>query len=119
MSSTEHVYWILKAQIQAGKVERVKELAAQFCERARDEDGMLAYEWSVSEDGTSLHVYERYVDSDAALTHFENVAPHVGELLAVVKPTGTDCYGATSPAFRTAVEGYGMSYFVPIAGFHR
>jgi quinol monooxygenase YgiN len=38
-------------------------------ESTKAEPGALNYEWFISEDGTSCHIYERYADSAAAMVH--------------------------------------------------
>ena len=46
-----------------------------------DEEGVVYYGWTVSEDKTKLHCRETYIDGKAAAAHFINVGPTIGEML--------------------------------------
>jgi quinol monooxygenase YgiN len=37
-------------------------------------EGTLNYEWTLAEDGKSIHVYERYKDADATTAHLRTWA---------------------------------------------
>ena len=116
---TSDIYWIFKAEIGEGKLEALKSLAPKFCQITEKESGVIAYEWSISTDGKMLHVYERYVDSDAALTHLANVDPHIPELMELVTPTEIECYGAASNSFKEAVKDFPIVYMENFEGFHK
>ncbi len=116
---TENVYWILKGTIGEGNQDAVKELAQRFSEKTNSEEGVIAYEWSMSADGSQLHVYERFKNSDAALAHLGNVGPDLPELLGLVTPTAIECYGSPNDAFKAAVGIFPVSFFETFQGFHR
>ena len=116
---TKNVYWVLKATIGEGNLEPLKNLAQRFCEATQSEEGVIAYEWSVSDDESTLHILERFADSTAALTHLENVGPILPELMALATPTVMECYGAIDDNFREATKRLPMSYTTMFAGFHR
>ena len=116
---TSNIYWIFKAEIGEGKLEALKKLASKFCQITEIESSVIAYEWSISTNGKMLHVYERYVDSDAALTHLANVDPHIPELMELVTPTEIICYGAASNSFKEAVKDFPMVYMENFEGFHK
>ena len=59
---TENVYWILKGTIAEGALDAMKEVAADFCAKTTNEPGALAYEWSVSADGSEIHIFEQYAE---------------------------------------------------------
>jgi quinol monooxygenase YgiN len=63
----------------------------------RNEIGTLNYEWAISDDRQVCHIYERFQDSAAAMTHLEsfgaNFAPRFME---VMKPTRLIIYGTPS-----------------------
>lgn len=113
------IYWILKCDVNAGMQAGLNAVATKFCERTAGEEGVVAYEWSLSEDGKRLHVYERYSNSDAALTHLGNVGPILDELFALVTPREIVCYGNASEAFRNAMKDFPMCYMKTFDGFHK
>ena len=114
---TNQIYWILKASINEGKKGELQGLAKQFCELTEKEEGVVAYEWSINDD--MLHIYERYANSDEALSHTANIGSLLPELIELVTPTEIECYGAASDAFKEAFKDVPMVYFDTFAGFHR
>ena len=116
---TSDIYWILKAEIREGKFEELKKLAPIFCEMTKNEEGVIAYEWSVSADGKMLHIYERYTDSDASLAHLANISSKLPELMEIVAITEIECYGAATSTFKEAVKDLPMVYWENFEGFHR
>ena len=59
------ISWNLQVSIHDGRFDEFKSLMQEMVESTQKETGTLAYEWFLSEDSKSCHVYERYSDSDA------------------------------------------------------
>ncbi len=116
---TSNIYWILEADIGVGNLGALKRLTSEFCEATREEEGTIAYEWSLSADESVLHIYERFADSGAALAHLERVGPRLPELFGLVSLTEIECYGAATGAFKEAVKELPVVYFESFNGFHR
>ena len=116
---TDNIYWIIKLNIGEGNIQAIKDLAPAFIEKTKQEEGALAYEWSVSADGSELHVYERYADSDAALAHLGNVGPMLPELFALASPITIEVYGSASDVFKEAVKDFPTNYHSQFDGFSR
>lgn len=114
---TSQIYWILKASINDGKLDELRTLAKQFRALSEKESGVIAYEWSTN--GSMLHIYERYVDCDVALSHTTNIGSLLPELIELVTPTEIECYGPTTEGFRDAFKEVPMVYFDTFEGFHR
>jgi len=114
---TRQIYWILKASINEGKSDQLQALAKQFRELTEAESRAIGYEWSTN--GNMLHIYERYVDSDAALEHTANIGSLLPELVELVTPVEIECYGPTTEGFREAFKDVPMVYFDTFEGFHR
>ena len=101
---SDQVFWILEADINAGRFDDLRVLIREMVDGTqRDEPGALAYEWLITDDNRSLHLYERYTDSDAVMVHRENFAQKYAErfrtYLTVTKMT---MYGNPSEAVRAA-----------------
>jgi quinol monooxygenase YgiN len=63
-------------KVRDGQLEGFKRQAAEMMRVTREKDtGTLAYDWFLSEDGTTCEVREAYVDADALVEH----ALHVRE----------------------------------------
>lgn len=117
----DEVAWMLELQVPAGNAAAFRALAAEMVAATQaGEPGTLYYEWNLSADGTSCHVYERYVDSAAALTHAGNFAARYAErFMALVTPQRMVVYGAPSAELSEALAGLGPAYLQPAVGFHR
>jgi len=66
----EHVYWTWEATIQPGKEEGFKALAKQWNEIAGKDPDTLYNNWTISEDGKSVRVDQRFVNAEAAMAQF-------------------------------------------------
>ncbi|MGA0839955.1 MAG: putative quinol monooxygenase [Pseudomonadales bacterium] len=117
--TTNHVYTIFKAEVPEGAVEELRKVAAYMTELTSREPGVIAYEWSLSEDRRRLHVYERYVDSEAGLAHLANAGPELSKLLDIVSLIEIECYGPASDDLRTAIKDFPLTFLQPFEGFHR
>ena len=116
---TDNVYWILEAEVQPGKEGGFRSLMKEMVASTRaDEAGALNYEWSA--DGKVCHIYERYADCAATMTHLktfgEKFAGRFGEVLRVTRMV---VYGSPSPAVREALAGGGAVFMQEIGGFSR
>jgi len=117
---TSNVSWILKLEINAGKLEEFKALAEEMAAATRDEEGALAYEWFLSDDSQTCHIYERYADSAATLIHLGNFgAKFAARFLPCVTPRGFEVYGPAAEQVRAALADFGPTYFEQFAGFVR
>ena len=83
------------------------------------EPGTLDYERTVSEDGKSCAIFERYRDSEAMLAHVNGFGEFADEFMAAVRPTGFQIYGGASDELKSTLAGFSPSYYVKIGGFVR
>lgn len=118
---TNHVSWLLTLNIQAGQQQAFRALMNEMVSATRaDEPGTLDYEWSLTDDGTQCHLFERYADSDAAMAHLGNFgSKYADRFMAVLTPVGFTIYGTPSPAVKEALAGFNPTYLSPAAGFSR
>jgi quinol monooxygenase YgiN len=79
----------------------------------------LNYEWFISEDSTTCHIYERYADSAAVMTHMGNFAAFGERWDAAAEITGATAYGAPSDEVKALVAGVGGTLMAPLGGFAR
>ena len=116
---TENIYWILKAKIGDGNLDELKKLAKECCEITKTEPGVMAYEWSIAQDREMLHIYERYMDSEAAMAHMANLSAQLPQLMGLVSVTEIECYGKASGDFREAAKDFPMVYMETFCGFRK
>ena len=118
---SDHVYWVLKAKIKDGQMDNLKALMAEMVEATQaNEPGALNYEWSISADGQSCHIFERYADSEATLVHLGTFGKvYAARFMSVLQPTGMTVYGNPNEAARKALKGAGGVFMTSIGGFSR
>ena len=118
---SECVSWVLQTKINDGQLDNFKTLMTEMVEATKtNESGALCYEWFISEDNTSCHIYERYENSEATMTHLgafgENFAKR---FMGCVTPKGITVYGNPSDQVRGALKGMGAVHFSNFGGFAR
>jgi quinol monooxygenase YgiN len=116
---SSEVYFVLELEVQGGGDE-FQAFREEMIEATRKETGALSYEWSTSADGTQCHVYERYVDSGALVSHLGMFGERFAErFLQVFKPVRLVVYGAPDSAAREALAPFGPVYMQRVGGFTR
>lgn len=118
---SNHVDWMLELAVADGKLDEFKTLIAEMVAATKaDEPGALIYEYSVSADGGTVHIYERYADSAATLVHLGNFGKKFApRFLSLAKPTRLTVYGNPDAAVRKALDSMGAVYMAPVDGFAR
>jgi quinol monooxygenase YgiN len=117
---SEHVSWLLELAVKPGQLETFKTLMTEMVESTRAEPGALVYEWSISDDGSVIHLYERYADSAATLTHLAAFGEKFAQrFLAGVEPTRLVVYGAPSEDVAEGLSAFSPTYMPAFAGFVR
>ena len=118
---SEAVSWVLELAVKDGQLDAFKALAQEMSEATQaDEPGVTHYEWFTDDDGKTVHIYERYVDSAATMIHLGNFgAKYAERFLACVDPTRMMVYGDPSAEVRGAVAGFGAAHMAQFAGFAR
>jgi quinol monooxygenase YgiN len=119
LTTSEEVFWVVALKINPGQEAKFKALSEQLIESTKAEPGTLNYEWSLSEDGQTCHIYERYVDSAAAKVHLERSAPLVGQIPTVATRLGFTIYGAPSDEVKQILSSRGAAIMKPLGGFSR
>jgi quinol monooxygenase YgiN len=115
------VYWMLELEVQAGREDDFRALMAEMVSATQaNEPGTVNYEWSTSADGSRCHIYERYVDSAAVMTHLGTFGErYAARFLEVLKPLRFVVYGSPDAAVRSALAGFDPVYMEAVGGFSR
>jgi len=118
---TDHVYWILELDINDGQMEEMKTLMAEMVSATlQDEPGALDYQWSLTPNGKTCHILERYADSAATLVHMGNFgSKFAGRFMKVFTPKKFTLYGAPNPDVIAALGPMGPIEMSSIGGFTR
>lgn len=118
---TNHVYWLLELSIKDGHLDSFRSLMSEMASATQtDEPGALNYEWWISEDNATCHIYERYADSAAAMVHLGNFGSKFMErFMSDVDPTGFTVYGNPDDTVKGALAGFGPVFMQSFGGFSR
>jgi len=118
---TDNVYWLLEVTIKPGEFDNFKALMKEMVEATQaNEPDTLNYEWTITEDSQSCHIYERYADSAATMTHLGSFGAKFAErFMAAAEPTRIVVYGAPNNEVKEALSGFGAVFMEPFGGFAR
>ena len=114
------IYWVLGLEIQSGSDEFTALMEEMVTATQTNEPDTLNYEWSTNADGTICHIYERYADSTAVMTHLGTFGERfAGRFLEVLRPIRFDVYGSPSGEVKEALAGFNPTYMEAVGGFSR
>lgn len=114
------VSWNLQLDVRDGRLEDARALMEEMVPATRQEPGALAYEWFVDEDEGVCHIYERYADSGAVMTHLGGFGERFAErFLNCFTPTALYVYGEATDEVREALAGFGAVHLGTMGGFVR
>ena len=118
---SDPVYWLLELEIKSGEMDNFKVLMNEMVKATQDnEPNTLNYEWTLSEDGKTCHLYERYADSGALMTHLGSFGKNFAErFLSFLTPTRFVVYGNPSDEVKQALADFGPVFMAPIGEFAR
>ena len=67
------VSWVVECSVKDGQLDAFKELMEEMVAGTSGEPGTLNYEWFISDDGKTVHIYEKYADSAATVTTLKSL----------------------------------------------
>ena len=86
---------------------------------ARNEPDTLSYNWFINEEGTECHLLETFKDSEAFITHLNNVGPMFPKLLESCTVTRAKIFGEPSDTLKELLVPFGVEYFSHFNGISR
>jgi quinol monooxygenase YgiN len=115
-----HISWCVELAIDPRELEAHRALTSEMVQFARSESGTLVYERFISADRKTLHVYERYVDSAAALAHLRSFEARFADRFhGMIARRRFVVFGTPSEALRNLLDRFGAIYTAPFGGFSR
>lgn len=117
----QSVFWLLELKVKPGRMVDVEPLMVDMVEATRaEEPGALHYQWFVDRTSRTVHVHERYADSDAVMLHLKHFNERfVERFLASLEPTRLVVYGEPNASACDALCGFGAVFHQPAGGFVR
>ncbi len=118
---SDAVHWLLALNIKEGELDNFKALVKEMVDATKaNEPGTLIYEWFVSDDEKTCHIYERYADSAATMAHLAAFGQNFAErFMAVLESVQLVVYGNPNDEVRGALAAFGAVHLSQIAGFAR
>ena len=116
---SKEIYWILEVAIHPGKLNDFRAVANDLIAKTKKEPGTLGYQWNLSPDKTVCHIYERYQNADALLTHVKSFGAFAKRFMEACHPTRFDVYGPVNKAVKAALDDLHPHYFSELGGFNR
>ena len=113
------ISWLLVVEIQPGQLDNFRALARDLVASTQTEPGTLAYEWNLNADETVCHIYERYQNADAVLTHVQSFGTFAARFMEASNPTRFHVYGPVNDAVKEALADLQPVYFSDLGGFSR
>ena len=96
------------SDIDPNRLEEFKALAGELLRITNDDDGVLNYDWYLSDDGTRCVVRETYVDSAAVLAHLPLVNEQLARIREICGAAEGDILGDASPDLRAMIDAAGV-----------
>ena len=84
----------------------------------KTEQGMLQYDWYLSENSDIIKVFETYVNSEAVLFHFDNYKPFAPALSESRTFVSLEVFGNANEALRQRVQKINAPHFKAISNFN-
>lgn len=114
------ISWQVELAIKPGQLDHFRAVTRDMVAFAKSEPGVLVYERFVSEDGQTVYVYERFVDSAAAVAHLVAFGKQYGErFAAMVERRWFRVCGTPSDELRALLDRFGAAYLDLFDGFSR
>jgi quinol monooxygenase YgiN len=117
--SADDVHWHITMTVNSGMAEKVKPLLDRMVAATQaNEPGTLTYDHMG--DGDQVHIYERYADNAAAMTHMGNFGANFAEeFFEAFTITSVVVYGPAGDDLKEGLAPFSPTYFPQISGFSR
>jgi quinol monooxygenase YgiN len=109
---SDEVSWWVELAVKAGQLDRFLALTEAMVAVTQGEDGVLSYERFANDDGTVIHVHERYASSEAALAHLRTFAEKfASRFSSMVTRRSFTVYGNVNDELKSVLDGFGASSY--------
>ncbi|HVM64637.1 MAG TPA: antibiotic biosynthesis monooxygenase [Acidimicrobiales bacterium] len=124
----DDMFFIVELEIGEGQVDELRSVMREMSSTVEaDEPGTVGYEWYLTRDGGTCHIYERYDDAAAAVAHGNTLPEALNRRAQQFRPTRLTAYGALGEEVMrkriepllAAVPDIIITYLDPLGGFAR
>ena len=114
------VSWMAEVSIMSDQLDNFKALVEELVQSTRNEPNTLAYEWFLGADNINCHIYERYADSAATMTHLGTFGEKfVDRFMPLVDIKQFTVYGSPNDEVMALLGGFGATFMGQLNGFAR
>ena len=108
----EHVFWLLELEINDGAYDDFEAVMRDMIANVeQNEPATLNYEWFISDDKKTCHIYERFENSEATLFHLGLFGEHFAErFMSLITLKRLVLHGDPSPALHEALSNLGAGF---------
>ena len=111
---SDEIAWRVELTVKSDQVGNLLALTDEMVELASQEVGCLSYQRFIGTDGHSVHVYERYSSSGAALAHLKSFFDRFGDRFAsMVNRNRFTVYGTPNSDLRQMLDQFSPEYLRP------
>ena len=112
------VSWWVELAVNPDQLANFEKLTGEMVASTQAETGVLAYQRFVSDDRQTVHVYERYSNSAAAVAHLQQFTIKFGVRYAsMVDRKRFMVFGKPSEELRRLLDRYGATFHEPLGSF--
>jgi quinol monooxygenase YgiN len=116
--AADQVSWMVHLSVRPHRLELFKSLTREMVDATRQERGVLSYERFISDDGSTIHVYERYEVSAAAIDHLLEFRRRFSERFStMIDRIQFVVYGNPTKELREIFDSFQPIYFQPFGDF--
>lgn len=116
---SNQISWLLEVEILPGKLDDFRAVARDLIANTEPEPGTFDYEWHLSPDGKTAHIFERYADSATMIQHVAGFGNFAARFMAACRVTRFSVYGKPSDEAKAALADLHPVYFAQLGGFSR
>lgn len=115
----ENIFWVLITKIKEGETGNLKALISEMTESTKvNEPGAINFEWFISSDEKFCHLYERYENSAATVTHLRNFTKNYAKrFMECLEVKSFMVYGKPSEEVIKMMSPLGVVFMEPAGGF--
>jgi len=117
--NAKHVYWLIESSVKEGQLENLKAMNAEMVKATKaNEPGTLSYDWSISDDGKTCYIFERYTSSEAVMVHLKTLGEKFAErLMATIEIKSVQVFGNPNDEVKKALGALGAKFHQSIGGY--
>lgn len=115
---SDEISWLVELAVKPGQHNNFRTLTGEMVESTRGEPGVLSYQRFVTEDGETVHAYERYADSTAALAHLRTFEKTFSRRFqSMVDRKRFSVLGMPTDELKAVLDRFGATYQRPFGDF--